>query len=121
VVKEVAPAALDVIVPSMILQPLVENSIKHGLARKVGGGRITIKAMVREGHTVIEVHDDGLGMTEDRLEHALGDGIGLSNVNERLRTIYGANYHLKLTSVPGKGTCARVEIPELAVLERVTA
>ncbi len=121
VVKEVAPAALDVIVPSMILQPLVENSIKHGLARKVGGGRITIKAMVREGHTVIEVHDDGLGMTEDRLEHALGDGIGLSNVNERLRTIYGAHYHLKLTSVPGQGTCARVEIPELDVLERVTA
>ncbi len=121
VIKEVAPAALDVIVPSMILQPLVENSIKHGLARKVGGGRITIKAMVREGHTVIEVHDDGLGMTEDRLEHALGDGIGLSNVNERLRTIYGANYHLKLTSVPGQGTCARVEIPELAMLERVTA
>ncbi|HEY7287314.1 MAG TPA: histidine kinase [Vicinamibacterales bacterium] len=121
VVKEVAPAALDVIVPSMILQPLVENSIKHGLARKVGGGRITIKAMVREGHTVIEVHDDGLGMTEDRLEHVLGEGIGLSNVNERLRTIYGAHYHLKLTSVPGQGTCARVEIPELAVLERVTA
>jgi len=121
VVKEVAPAALDVIVPSMILQPLVENSIKHGLARKVGGGRITIKAVVRDSHTVIEVHDDGLGMTEDRLEHVLGEGIGLSNVNERLRTIYGANYHLKLTSMPGQGTCARIEIPELAVLERVTA
>jgi len=55
------------------------------------------------------------------LEHALGDGIGLSNVNERLRTIYGAQYQLKLTSAPGQGTCARVEIPELAVLERVTA
>jgi two-component system LytT family sensor kinase len=121
VVKDIAPAALDVIVPSMILQPLVENSIKHGLARKVGGGRITIKAMVRDAHTVIEVHDDGLGMTEDRLEHVLGEGIGLSNVNERLRTIYGAHYHLKLTSVPGQGTCARIEIPELAVLERVTA
>jgi two-component system LytT family sensor kinase len=121
VVKEITPATLDVIVPSMILQPLVENSIKHGLARKVGGGRITIKAMLRDAHTIIEVHDDGLGMTEERLEHALGGGIGLSNVNERLRTIYGAHYHLKLTSVPGQGTCARVEIPELAVPERVTA
>ena len=60
-------------------------------------------------------------MTEERLSRALGGGIGLSNVNERLRTIYGAHYHLKLTSVPGEGTCARVEIPELAMLERVTA
>jgi two-component system LytT family sensor kinase len=121
VIKDIKPETLDVVVPSMILQPLVENSIKHGLARKVGGGSITIKAMLRDGHTVIEVHDDGLGMSEDRLEHALGGGIGLSNVNERLRTIYGAHYHLKLTSEPGQGTCARVEIPELAVPERVTA
>jgi sensor histidine kinase YesM len=108
-------------VPSMLLQPLVENSIKHGLARKVGGGRITIKTLVRDGHTVIEVHDDGLGMSEERLRQALGDGIGLSNVNERLRTIYGANYHLKLRSVPGEGTCASIEIPDLALPERVTA
>src|SRR5580765_389063 len=119
--KHIAPQTLDVIVPSMLLQPLVENSIKHGLARKVGGGRITIKTRVCDGHTIIEVHDDGLGMTEERLEHALGDGIGLSNVNERLRTIYGPPYHLKLTSVPGQGTCVSVEIPEIALPERVTA
>ena len=60
-------------------------------------------------------------MTEERLEQALGGGIGLSNVNERLRTIYGANYQLKLKSVPGQGTCASVEIPELTIPERVTA
>ncbi len=119
--KQISPDTLDVIVPSMLLQPLVENSIKHGLARKVGGGRITIRTHVRDHHAVIEVHDDGLGMTEERLENALGGGIGLSNVNERLRTIYGAGYQLKLTSVPGAGTCAIVEIPELAVPERVTA
>jgi two-component system, LytTR family, sensor kinase len=108
-------------VPSMLLQPLIENSIKHGLARKVGGGRITIKALARDGHTIIEVHDDGLGMSEERLGHALSDGIGLSNVNERLRTIYGANYHLKLRSVSGVGTCASIEIPDLVLPERVTA
>jgi two-component system, LytTR family, sensor kinase len=119
--KQIAPQTLDVIVPSMILQPLVENSIKHGLSRKVGGGRITIKTMVRDGHTLIEVHDDGLGMSEERLVQALGGGIGLSNVDERLRVIYGANYHLKLTSVPGHGTCASLAIPELALPERVTA
>ena len=88
--KQIQPATLDVIVPSLILQPLVENSIKHGLSPKVGGGRITIASRLRNGHTIIEVVDDGLGMTEERLEQALGRGIGLSNVNERLRTIYGA-------------------------------
>jgi two-component system LytT family sensor kinase len=119
--KQISPETLDVIVPSMILQPLVENSIKHGLARKVGGGRITIRTSVGDGHTLIEVVDDGLGMSEERLEHAMGGGIGLSNVNERLRTIYGAQYQLKLTSEPGRGTRVSVQIPELAVPERVTA
>jgi two-component system LytT family sensor kinase len=121
VTKNISPDTLDVIVPSMILQPLVENSIKHGLARKVGEGRITIKSVLQNGHAIIEVDDDGLGMSEERLERALGDGIGLSNVNERLRTIYGADCQLKLTSVPGRGTTVRVEIPELTIPERVTA
>lgn len=121
VLKQISPDTLSVIVPSMILQPLVENSIKHGLSRKVGGGHITIRSVMLDGRAVIEVADDGLGMSEERLDDALGLGIGLSNVNERLRTIYGASYHLRLSSAPGKGTCARVEIPELAVPERVTA
>ena len=76
----------------MILQPLVENSIKHGFSRKVGGGRIVIRSVRQNGHAIIEVEDDGLGMTEDRLNTALTDGIGLSNVNERLSVIYGAAY-----------------------------
>ncbi|MGE3508194.1 MAG: histidine kinase [Vicinamibacterales bacterium] len=119
--KQISPDTLDVIVPSMILQPLIENSIKHGLSRKVGGGRITIRTVRRAGHAVIEVVDDGLGMSEERLERAFGGGIGLNNVNERLRTIYGAGYRLKLTSEPGKGTCASLNIPEMMVTERVTA
>jgi two-component system LytT family sensor kinase len=119
--KNISPDTLDVIVPSMLLQPLVENSIKHGLARKVGGGRITIKTQLRNGRTCIEVQDDGLGMSSDRLEHAFGGGIGLSNVNERLRTIYGAGCMLKLTSTPGRGTSVSVEIPELTLPQRVIA
>ncbi len=120
--KQIAPRTLDVIVPSMILQPLVENSIKHGLARQVGGGIITILTRARDdGHTIIEVHDNGVGMTEERLARALDGGIGLNNVNERLRTIYGAQYSLKLTSEPGKGTRVTVDIPDLALPERVTA
>ena len=121
VVKDISAETLDVIVPSMILQPLIENSIKHGLARKVGGGCITIATVRKDGHAVIEVQDDGLGMSEERLEHAFDGGIGLSNVNERLRTIYGAHYRLKLTSVPGNGTRAMLEIPELMAQERITA
>ena len=121
VVKRISPDTLDVIVPSMILQPLVENSIKHGLERKIGEGRLTITTKLRDRQIVIEVHDDGLGMTEERLQQAVGEGIGLSNVNERLRTIYGAGCQLKLKSIPGGGTWASMEIPETAVHERVTA
>ena len=66
-----APTTLDVIVPSMILQPLVENSIKHGLSRKVGGGRITITTRCATATRSSKSQDDGLGMTEERLEHAL--------------------------------------------------
>jgi two-component system, LytTR family, sensor kinase len=119
--KEVSPDTLDLIVPSMILQPLVENSIKHGLSPKVGGGRITINTARRDGRALIEVVDDGLGMTEQQLEDAFGSGIGLSNVNERLRTIYGASCGLKLTSGAGRGTSVSVEIPEMTLIERVTA
>jgi two-component system LytT family sensor kinase len=116
--KTLDEGSLDVIVPSMILQPLVENSIKHGLARKVGQGRITIQASRRAGHAVIEIVDNGVGMAEERL-HATGEhGIGLQNVNERLQVIYGANYRLNLQSVVGQGTVARIEIPELVVAER---
>ena len=119
--KQISPATLDVIVPSMIVQPLVENSIKHGLSRKVGGGRITIRTVRRLDRSLIEVEDDGLGMTEERLKEALEGGIGLSNVNERLRTIYGAACTLKLSSVTGRGTSVSVEIPDLTVPERISA
>jgi sensor histidine kinase YesM len=106
----------------MILQPLVENSIKHGLSRKVGGGRIVIRAERLKGSALIEVVDDGLGMDAGRLGTALHDGIGLSNVNERLRVIYGEHCQLKLSSEPHAGTSVRMEIPDLVVSEeRVSA
>ncbi|MFN8066385.1 MAG: histidine kinase [Vicinamibacterales bacterium] len=121
VLKEISPDTLDVIVPSMLLQPIIENSIKHGLSRKVGGGRITIRTARRGDRSLIEVEDDGLGMTEERLKEALEGGIGLSNVNERLRTIYGAACTLKLASTTGRGTRVSVEIPDLALPERIPA
>ena len=119
--KQISPESLDLIVPSMILQPLVENSIKHGLARKVGQGRLIIRSTRRRGSALIEVEDNGLGISEERLDHAMLGGIGLRNVNERLRVIYGANYAVRLRGVPGQGTCASLEIPELVVPDRIMA
>jgi two-component system LytT family sensor kinase len=119
--KQVSPDTLDVIVPSMILQPLVENSIKHGLAPKIGDGRITIRSVREKGHAIIDVIDNGVGVGPAHVERVKTGGIGLRNVNERLRVIYGANYELQLDSVPGQGTCARVVIPELVVPAKITA
>jgi two-component system LytT family sensor kinase len=121
VAMELDDEALDVPVPSMILQPLVENCIKHGLSRKVGGGTITVQAKPLADGALIEVSDDGLGMSEERLETALSDGIGLSNVNERLRVIYGARSALRITSQLGRGTRIAFEIPVIDDEERASA
>jgi two-component system LytT family sensor kinase len=118
--KDIDERALDVLVPSMILQPLVENCIKHGLSRKVGGGTITIHVARAEGAARVEIRDDGLGMSDERRETAFTDGIGLSNVSERLRVIYGARTTLQLTSVIGQGTSVVFEVPFVAE-ERVSA
>ena len=70
---------------------------------------------------MIDVIDNGLGVPAGDAARAKGTGIGLRNVNERLRVIYGANYQLQLDSVPGEGTCARIVIPELEAPARITA
>jgi len=110
--KQIDPATLDMLVPSMILQPIIENSIKHGLSRKVGGGRILIRTSRHGTSATIEVVDDGLGMTGERLSQALHGGIGLSNVNERLRVIYGEGCQVRLRSAPDVGTSVSMEIPD---------
>jgi len=115
--KDIDPATLDVLVPSMILQPIVENSIKHGLSRKVGGGRILIRTERRNHTALIEIVDDGLGMTPERLGEAFHSGIGLSNVNERLRVIYGEGCHLQLESTLATGTSVILEIPDATTVE----
>ena len=120
-VKDIDPDTLNLIVPSMILQPLVENSIKHGFSRKIGPNSITIRSHRENGRAIIEVEDDGMGFFADALNQPMASGIGLSNVRERLRVIYGTTYQLKLTSEPGKGTRARIEVPELATVQPISA
>jgi two-component system LytT family sensor kinase len=119
--KSIDPASLDIVVPSMLLQPLVENSIKHGLEPRVGEGRITIRSTLQNGHAIIDVIDNGVGVGPGQANRVKGSGIGLRNVNERLQVIYGSNYQLQLDSVPGEGTCARIIIPELNVPTRISA
>lgn len=119
--KSIAPNTLDLVVPSLMLQPLVENCIKHGFARKVEPGTITIRAWCERGRAIIEVEDDGLGIAEQQQPFPLTSGIGLSNVRERLRVLYGATGRLELTGVPGQGVRARVEIPMGLAYQRISA
>lgn len=119
--KEISEDSLDLVVPNMILQPLIENSIKHGIEKKVGGGRIVIRSQWDNNRGIIEIIDNGAGMSDTDLSRTRESGIGLRNVDERLRVIYGENYQLQLESVLGKGTCARITIPELIVEQRATA
>ena len=111
--KDVADDTLDMLVPSMLLQPLVENSIKHGLSGKVEGGTIRIHARREGARLSLCVEDDGVGIPEARLATVLEHGIGVGNVNERLRVLFGSEYGMWIDSRPGEGTRVRIESPEL--------
>jgi two-component system LytT family sensor kinase len=114
VVKELDPASLDVVVPSMLLQPLVENCIKHGLAPKVEGGSIFLRSRVTETRLIIEVEDDGVGMGGAQLEESSswsGMGIGMANIAERLQVLYGDTARMTIDSHEGKGTLIRIRLP----------
>jgi two-component system LytT family sensor kinase len=111
--KHVDQKTLEAFVPSMLLQPIVENSLKHGLAAKLEGGQITIRTALSDGRLVIEVEDNGAGIPEERMPQVYVDGIGISNVHERLRVLYGNDFRLQISSRPGAGTLIRIEVPEL--------
>jgi len=112
--KEVEPGTLDVLVPSMILQPLVENAIRHGIAPKVEGGIVTVRASRNNGKLTVEVVDNGVGIPEQRRSEIYESGIGISNVHQRLKVLYGQLFSMKIDSQPGEGTTIRFEIPELS-------
>lgn len=105
---EIAPEALDATVPQLILQPLVENALRHGLSPRAAPGRLVICAGVRGDRLELEVRDDGVGVREAR------PGVGLSNTRARLRQIYGDDHAFTLAAAPGGGTVARIEIPRVA-------
>jgi two-component system, LytTR family, sensor kinase len=116
VYKHLDPETLDVVVPSMLLQPLVENSIKHGLSPKVDGGSITLRSRLQDGHLVIHVEDDGVGMSSPpavAAQAGSGRGIGMVNVAERLHVLFGDEGKIIVQSRDGKGTLVVLEVPVL--------
>ncbi len=112
--KEIDPQTLDVLVPSILLQPLIENSIKHGLEPRIHGGTVTLRSKLTGDRVIIEVADDGVGMGDRPragLSSSTGAGIGMKNVQERLEVLYGAQASFKIVSNPGRGTLVSIEIP----------
>jgi two-component system LytT family sensor kinase len=117
VVKDLDPASLEAMVPSMLLQPLVENCIKHGLAPQVEGGSITLRSRLIESRLVVEVEDDGVGMGSaqelGRAQGLGGMGIGMANVAERLKVLYGDAAQMMIENREGGGTLIRLRLPIL--------
>jgi two-component system, LytTR family, sensor kinase len=113
IVKHVAEPTLDAFVPSMLLQPIVENSLKHGLAGKLEGGEISIRTALHAGRLVVEVEDNGVGIPKERMPQVYAEGIGISNVHERLKLLYGDDFKMDIASRAGQGTCIRIEVPEV--------
>jgi sensor histidine kinase YesM len=107
---KISPDTLDASVPNMILQPLVENAIKHGIAPRSSGGRIDINALRSNGHLEINVSDDGLGVPFGDVEN-LPEGVGLSNTRRRLKHLYGDRHKFDLTARETGGVGVRLEIP----------
>lgn len=104
---EVYPAARDALVPRLLLQPLVENAIVHGLSPRPGPGRVWVSADRAEGRLRLEVRDDGVGWGAA----SAGEGVGIGNTRARLRALYGDGQRLLLDDAPGGGARVRVELP----------
>jgi two-component system LytT family sensor kinase len=112
VVKDIDPATLDMLVPSMLLQPIVENSIRHGLSSKIDGGTVKLRSRLMASKLQILVEDDGVGIPESKLATLFEQGIGVSNVNERLKVLFADDYKMWIDSRLGEGTSTGIELPE---------
>ena len=125
VIKELDTSSLDTMVPSMLLQPLVENSIKHGLSSKIDGGSIYLRSRLTNSHLIIEIEDDGVGMgAANLLEQPTGlggTGIDIANVAERLKVLYGQTARMTIDSHEGKGTLVRLRVPVLQTDDAIPA
>lgn len=121
VIYRIDPEILPTVMPVLVLQPLVENAIRHGLGQKPGPGKVIVTAEDKGNECWISVQDDGVGMAQEQAQRILtsrrdsGFGLGLPNVHDRLRTIYGPEHGLQLESTPGEGTRVTLAIPKYRV------
>ena len=111
--KDIDPNTLEILVPSILLQPLIENSIKHGLEPRIHGGTVTLRSRLQGDRMSIEVADDGVGIgaRSDSSLPRTGAGIGMQNVRERLEVLYGSQARFTVVSNPGRGTLVSIELP----------
>ena len=114
---EVEPGALDAPVPNLILQPIVENALRHGIAQTRGPGRVEISAKRENGSLRIRVRDNGPGLAAiTRPDDGLKEGLGLSNTRARLEQLYGSAHRFELEIAPGGGLLVTLEIPAAAAV-----
>ncbi|MGB9826585.1 MAG: sensor histidine kinase, partial [Desulfofundulus sp.] len=122
IVRNIDRELLDYRVPVLTIQPLVENAIKHGILPKPGQGTVQITARRLDEDMLIVIRDDGVGIPPERLPEVLqpgvgsGNGVGLSNVHERLKSLFGKDYGLRIISAPNSGTTVFVRVPLLCRL-----
>ncbi len=105
----VAPETLDARVPNMILQPLVENAIRHGIGPRSTAGLVEISARRTENRLRVEVRDDGPGLPAGKVPAE--EGVGLSNTRKRLQRLYGTEHSFRLINAESQGAVAVLEIP----------
>jgi len=111
IVKEIEEQTLPLLVPSMLLQPLIENAIRHGLGPRVEGGVIALRSSRENGRLLLEVRDNGVGISPGQIETAQPQGIGMSNVRERLRVLYGSEFTFRIESPAEGGKSIQLGVP----------
>jgi two-component system sensor histidine kinase YesM len=102
-------AALNCSTLKLLLQPLIENAIFHGIEPAGGHGTIDINVFLKDGNLIMEIKDDGIGNIE--ITGKVSKGYGIHNINKRIKFYYGENYGLELFNAPIKGTVARIVLP----------
>ncbi|OLN29314.1 Histidine kinase internal region [Desulfovibrio sp. DV] len=119
---DVEPGCADWLIPPLLIQPLVENSVRHGLQARPEGGQVRVTARFAGGHLEVVVEDDGLGMAPETIglilsptaPESLGEGVGARNSNQRLVQLFGQDYAMRIESAPGQGARIAFRVPPAA-------
>ena len=118
-IEDINPPLLFALIPKFTFQPIIENAIYHGLKYKESKGLLQVKGFMKDGNAVLQVIDNGVGMDEETLSHIYdkhkvnyhSNGVGVYNVQKRLKLYYGENYGITYESEKGVGTTATITIP----------